>query len=143
MRRRIGIEAGLWSVRDAEAFLVLDPAPQCLRLLVEAQPSDPGEAVAAAAAIDAVLDRAGCAIPRVHHGDGAATWAVGDAARDRAHHIRVGLEDTLELADGRRARDNAELIAAAVALVRRRGQRPMMPPAMRPSRRREDPSAST
>jgi uncharacterized protein (DUF849 family) len=93
-------------------------------VLVEAQPRDPREAVSAAAAIDAVLDDAGITLPRVHHGEGPATWAVLEEAVDRGYDIRVGLEDTLHLADGRLARDNAELVAAAVAIVRRRGRRP-------------------
>jgi uncharacterized protein (DUF849 family) len=75
-----------------------------------------------------VLDGAGIALPRVHHGDGPATWAVLRAALDRARDVRVGLEDALEMADGQRARDNAELIAAAAALVRRHGYRLAAPP---------------
>ena len=31
--------------------------------------------------------------------------------------MRIGLEDTLVLADGRLARDNAELVAAAVVMI--------------------------
>jgi len=95
VRRGIGIEAGVWTVDDARALVALGLASQCLRLLVEAQPRDPGEAVAAAAAIDAVLDGAAITLPRVDYGDGLATWAVLDAALDRAHDVRIGLEDTL------------------------------------------------
>ncbi|HLJ61514.1 MAG TPA: 3-keto-5-aminohexanoate cleavage protein [bacterium] len=126
-RRGIGIEAGLWSVDDARAFVASGLASRCLRVLVEVQPQDAGAAVADAAAIDAVLDTAGITLPRVHHGEGAATWAVLDAALDRGRDIRIGLEDTLWLADGRPARDNAELVAAAVQMVRTHGHRPAPP----------------
>ena len=123
-RRGIGIEAGLWSVADARAFVASGLAARCLRVLVEAQPLPPENAVAAAAAIDAELDAARIALPRVHHGEGAATWAVLAAAVDGGRDIRIGLEDTLELPDGRRAPDTAALVAAAVLMARRRGREP-------------------
>jgi uncharacterized protein (DUF849 family) len=53
----------------------------------------------------------------VHHGDGVASWAVSQRGLRRGHGMRTGLEDTTVLADGRRARDNAELVRAAVALL--------------------------
>ena len=124
MRRGIGIEAGLWSVDDVRSFVASDLAAWCLRVLVEALPSDPEQAVAAAAAIDAALDDGEIWLPRLHHGDGVATWAVLDTALALGRDIRVGLEDTLRLSDGAPARDNAALVAAAVQMVRRRGHRP-------------------
>ncbi|HEV2357678.1 MAG TPA: 3-keto-5-aminohexanoate cleavage protein [bacterium] len=124
LRRGVGIEAGLWSMEDARAFIASGLAGRCLRVLVETQPADPEEAVAAAAAIDAALDAAGIGLPRVHHGEGPATWAVLAAALDRGRDIRVGLEDTVTLPDGRRAPDNAALVAEAVRMVRRHGREP-------------------
>lgn len=134
IRRGIGIEAGLWSVADVRTLAASDLAARCLRVLVEAQPLDPQEAVAAAAAIDAALDAAAIRLPRVHHGEGPATWAVLDAALDRGRDIRIGLEDTLRLPDGRRARDNAELVVEAVAMARRHGYRPSRPAEPGPAR---------
>jgi len=128
LRRRVGIEAGVWSVEDARMLVETGLGPRCLRILVEAQPPDGSEAVAAARAIDAVLDGAGVAVPRVHHGEGVATWAVLEAALARGRGIRIGLEDTLVLAGGRRARDNAALVAEAVGMVRRHGHRPVPVP---------------
>jgi uncharacterized protein (DUF849 family) len=129
----IGVEAGLASVSDAEALAGSDLADRCLRFLVEVEEEDQGRAVAAAAAIDEVLDRAGVARPRLHHGFGMATWAVLEAALDRRRDIRIGLEDTLQLPDGTPAPDNAGLIAAAVAMVHARGLRPTSPPRSLPS----------
>lgn len=125
IRRGIGIEAGLWTADDVRALIDSGLAPWCLRLLIETQPPNPAEAVAAAGAMDAALDQAQVWLPRLHHGDGLATWAVLDAALVRGHDIRVGLEDTLQLPDGSRARDNAELVAQAVQMVRRHGHRPV------------------
>ena len=127
MRRGIGIEAGLWSVEDVRVFVDSGLAPWCLRILVETLPPDPADAVAAASAIDAALDDAEIWLPRLHHGDGLATWAVLDAALGVPRDIRIGLEDTLVLPDGGRARDNANLVEAAVQLVRRHGHRPATP----------------
>ena len=55
--------------------------------------------------------------PRLHHGYGLATWHVLRAAVALGRDIRVGLEDTVVLADGTPATSNAELVAAAVALA--------------------------
>jgi uncharacterized protein (DUF849 family) len=100
--RGIGIEAGLATTEDAEALVASDLAPH--RVLVEV---DGG--VAEARAIDAVLDRAGHAAPRLHHGYGVATSGVLRAPKARGHDVRIGLEDTLELPDGAPA-SNAELV---------------------------------
>jgi uncharacterized protein (DUF849 family) len=110
--RGIGIEAGLSSTGDAEALVASSLQP--VRVLVEIDDESlPGdEAVARAAAIDAILDDRA---PRLHHGMGPATWAVIEAAVRLGHDVRVGLEDVLVLPDGAPAQDNAALVAAARA----------------------------
>lgn len=115
----VGVEAGLASTDDGEALAVSGLAEGLLRVLVEVPQDDPEEAVAAARAIDGLLDSAGIAAPRLHHGEGPATWAVLRAAVRAGRNIRVGLEDTLVLPDGRPAADNAELVRAAAALLSR------------------------
>ena len=77
-------------------------------------------AVAAAAAIDAVLDGAGIDRPRLHHGYGPATWAVLAAAVPLGRDIRVGLEDVLELPGGEIAPGNAALSRRRLGRARRR-----------------------
>jgi uncharacterized protein (DUF849 family) len=108
----IGVEAGLATPADAEALVEgpLRPA----RVLVEID-DETVDAVPAAAAIDAVLDRAGHTAPRLHHGFGPATWAVLDAATARGHDVRIGLEDVLVLPDGTPAPGNEALVYAARA----------------------------
>ncbi|MDA0180796.1 3-keto-5-aminohexanoate cleavage protein [Solirubrobacter phytolaccae] len=108
----IGIEAGVWTAADAEHLLSTGVGVR--RILVEPRSENAHEAIAVADEIDAVLDAAGNEVPRLHHGVGAATWAVMDAAVPRGHDIRIGLEDVTTLPDGRRAPDNAALVVEAV-----------------------------
>ena len=68
-------------------------------------------AVAHCCEIEAALDEAGIAAPRLHHGEDLATWAVIDAALERGRDVRIGLEDTLVMADGSPAPSNAALVA--------------------------------
>lgn len=125
--KRIGIEAGLWTVADAEAFVRSGLAERCLRILIEPRESDALEAIATADAIVAVLDRHGIRLPRVLHGEGRPAWAVLEAALERGYDVRIGFEDTLELPDGTRAVDNGSLVAAAVRIVEQHGHRPAPP----------------
>jgi uncharacterized protein (DUF849 family) len=113
----VGIEAGVWTLRDVGALRRSGFAGELVRVLIE--PSDPdGDAAARRAwEIDAALDAAGIDAPRLHHGHERATWTVLERAVAGDRDIRVGLEDTLVLADGTPARDNAQLVAAAVALA--------------------------
>ena len=87
------------------------------RILVEPRSENADEAVIVAEEIDAALDAAGIATPRLHHGVGPATWAVLDAAIPRGREIRIGFEDVLTLPDGRRAPDNAALVVEADAAL--------------------------
>lgn len=108
----VGIEAGVWTAYDA-AMLASSGVP-VRRVLVEPRSEHAEDAVATAREIDAALDRGGVRAPRLHHGVGPATWAVLDAAVGLGHEIRIGLEDTLTLPDGRRAPDNAALVVEAI-----------------------------
>jgi uncharacterized protein (DUF849 family) len=119
VRRGVGIEAGLLSLDDAHAFVRAGVATRCVRVMVEPLDADPDAAVAHAAAIEDLVTAAGVTLPQVHHGDGVASWSVNRRAIPRGHGIRTGLEDTPQLPDGRLARDNAELVSAAAALLDR------------------------
>jgi uncharacterized protein (DUF849 family) len=121
-RRGVGIEAGLASVDDAHRLAGLGIADRCLRVLVEIDEEADGEtARAAAEEIDRELDEARIDTARLHHAFGKATWAVLEAAIQRGRDIRVGLEDTLVLPDGRTAGDNADLVRHAAAVSGSRG----------------------
>ena len=112
----IGIEAGVWTVEEADALADTGLADRVLRVLVEPMDGDDDAATRRARAIDERLDAHGITAPRVHHGEGPATWSVLKQAIQRGHGIRVGLEDTLVLPDGTRAGRNADLVRAAAHL---------------------------
>jgi uncharacterized protein (DUF849 family) len=115
--RGVGIEAGLLSLADAEAFVGSGLAPRCVRVLLEPLDADPEAAVAHAAAMEEVLAAAGIGLEQVHHGDGIASWAVNERGLARGHGIRTGLEDTTVLPDRRPAPDNAACVRAAAELI--------------------------
>lgn len=115
--RHIGIEAGLLSVPDAEAFVATELAAFCVRVMVEPLNPDPDAATLHAEAIERILGDGGVSLPQIHHGDGIASWAVNRRAIARGHGIRTGLEDTPALPDGRLAAGNGELVAAAAAML--------------------------
>ena len=94
LARGVGIEAGLLSVADSQAFLRSGLARYCVRALIEPLDPDLGDAVAHAEAIERSLADGGVRLEQVHHGDGIASWAVNRSAAARGHSIRTGLEDT-------------------------------------------------
>jgi uncharacterized protein (DUF849 family) len=115
LERNVGVEAGVWTPEAARTLLETGLAERCLRVLVEPVTPEVDVALARVAAIEEAL--ADLPVAQLHHGDGQATWAIIERAVGLGRDIRIGLEDTLALPDGRQARDNAELVAAAVELV--------------------------
>ena len=113
----VAVEAGVWSVADADQLAASEFGSRVLRILIEPHDGVAEVAVAVAANVEAALDGHGLAAPRLHHGYGPATWPVLRAAIRLGRDIRVGLEDTTVLADGRVASGNGELVEAAVRLV--------------------------
>jgi uncharacterized protein (DUF849 family) len=118
LSRGVAIEAGLLSIEDARAFVLSGLAGRCRRVLIEPLDADPGAAVQHAASMEDIVVSAGIALEQVHHGYDIACWAVNRRALDRGHGIRTGLEDVTLLPDGKLARDNADLVAAAARLIR-------------------------
>lgn len=109
----VGIEAGVWSVQDAERLASSGLGDRVTRVLVE--PVDVGieEAIGVVEQIHAALDRLGVAAPRLQHGDGEATWVLLRDAIARGVDTRIGLEDTQYEPDGARTTGNAALVRAA------------------------------
>jgi uncharacterized protein (DUF849 family) len=118
-RGLVGIEAGVWSVADAERLAATGLAGALTRVLVEVIDVPREAAPGAARAIDAALDRLGVTAPRLHHGEEEATWPVLEQAVALGRDTRVGLEDTLLLPDGSPAAGNAELVALACRRIDR------------------------
>lgn len=109
----VGIEAGVWSVADAEALVASGLAGRMTRVLVEPVAVGRDDALAVISAIHQVLDRHDVAVPRLQHGDGDAVWILLEDAAARGIDTRIGFEDTLLLPDGTRAASNAALVRAA------------------------------
>ena len=106
----VGIEAGAFTLADADALLAAPWASQVSRVLVEVIfEHDDTAAVALAYAIDAEVEPLGR--PRLWHGDGRANWAVADEGARLGRDIRVGLEDAIVGRDGGLAPSNAEQVA--------------------------------
>jgi uncharacterized protein (DUF849 family) len=118
LSRGVALEAGLLTSDDARVFVASGLAERCRRVLIEPLDLDPETAVRHAATMEEIVVSAGISLEQVHHGYGVACWAVNRRALDRGHGIRTGLEDVTVLPDGSPARDNADLVMAAVALVR-------------------------
>lgn len=113
----IGIEAGVWTVTDVRRLAESGMAEQLVRVCIE--PVDlPAEGAAEfVAQIHRELDGQRIEAPRLQHGDGEATWVLLKDAIRRRISTRIGLEDTFDLPDGARTRDNEALVAAAHALM--------------------------
>lgn len=113
----MGVEAGLWSISDAERFIALPDAKKCLRVLIEVNEQDFDEAMAVATGIISVLEQAKFELPILLHGDEASVWPMFNLAIARGYDGRIGLEDGKLLPEGKEAEDNADLIRAAVVLA--------------------------
>ncbi|WP_433717353.1 3-keto-5-aminohexanoate cleavage protein [Actinoplanes sp. CA-051413] len=105
----VGVEAGVWSPRDAER---LDGVPVD-RILIEILDTPAADAVAAA---DAILDRLAVTGPRLLHGEQDACWPLIAHAGRLGLPTRIGLEDTLVTDDGRPATGNADLVRRALRI---------------------------
>lgn len=114
MERGVGVEAGIWSGTDgAERFAASPLGPHVLRVLAEVTDHDPATAGATARQLLAGIGDAH-GRPVLLHGEEGGAWPVLALAGRLGLGRRIGLEDTLLLPDGRRARSNAELVAAAL-----------------------------
>lgn len=122
LSRGVGIEAGLLTSDDARAFVRSGLAGRCRRVLIEPLDAEPNAALLHAAEMEDIVVSAGITLEQVHHGYGPACWAVNRRGVERGHGIRTGLEDITLLPDGRPARDNADLVAAAARLIRSSGR---------------------
>lgn len=118
----IGVEAGLASVPDTYRLLESGLAERCVRLLIEIETQDLAQALREAEAIEILLDEALLRVPRLLHGVDATAWPLLELSLQQGYDVRIGLEDTLTLPDGRLASSNAELITQAKILAKKAGR---------------------
>jgi uncharacterized protein (DUF849 family) len=109
----VGIEAGVWSVEDAERLAASGAGGRVTRILVEPVEAGAAGAVAIVEDVHDALDGLGLAAPRLQHGDGDATWVLLTEAVRRGLDTRIGLEDTLREPDGARTTGNVALVRSA------------------------------
>jgi uncharacterized protein (DUF849 family) len=112
----VGIEAGVWTVQDAERLAASGLGGRVLRVCVEPVELPAAGAVAFVEEIHRALDRLGLVAPRLQHGDGEATWVLLSDAVRRGIATRIGLEDTQYEPNGARTAGNEALVRAARAL---------------------------
>jgi len=117
LSKGIGVEAGIWSVADAEKFIADPNARACLRVLIEINEEGLAEGMAAAHRIIGVLSRAGIQLPQLLHGRDRTMWPFYKEALRLGLDGRIGLEDGKQLPSGLEADGNAALIRAARALT--------------------------
>ncbi|MEV8089773.1 3-keto-5-aminohexanoate cleavage protein [Streptomyces nigra] len=117
LERGVGVEAGIWSGTDGAARFAASPlGPRVLRVLAEVTDPDPGSAVTTARSLLAELGPAH-GRPMLLHGEDGGAWPVLRLAGRLGLATRIGLEDTLVLPDGERARSNADLVTEALRLL--------------------------
>jgi uncharacterized protein (DUF849 family) len=127
--RGVDVEVGLCDADAADVFLkagLVNQQPigssqmstsRFIRVLLEPQEQIMERALESVRGIEKVLDSGAIQLPRLLHGTEATVWPMMDEAIARGYDVRVGLEDTLLMPDGRIARDNTELIEEAVRRV--------------------------
>lgn len=115
----IGIEAGVWSAGDAQLLAESGFATTVTRVLVEVHEPSAVGALRRAAQIHDALNTYGIMAPRLQHGVGEGAWILLRDAAERGIDSRVGLEDVLTSPRGGIARDNADLVDEAQAIIGR------------------------
>ena len=118
LSRGVDVEAGLCDAAAAQIFLNSGLAARCIRVLLEPQEQEFERALETVREMERVLESGVAELthlfPYVLHGTEATSWRIMNEAIARSYSIRIGLEDTLVMPDGRVARDNTELVAEAV-----------------------------
>jgi len=117
LSRGVEVEAGLCGAVDAQVFLKSGLAARCLRVLLEPQEQEFDRAIAAVNAMEEVLKSGAVDLPVLLHGTEATAWPMLEEAIARGYDLRIGLEDTLVMPDGRTTKNNAELVTEAVRRV--------------------------
>lgn len=118
MEREIGIEAGLWSLEDVEAWAASPVRDESRRVLLEL-PDGLGEdeVVELSRAMVGGVRAVSPEMPILLHGEGESAWPAVRHALRLGLQTRIGFEDVLHLPDGAPAPDNAALVRAARELA--------------------------
>ncbi|AJT40930.1 3-keto-5-aminohexanoate cleavage protein [Psychromicrobium lacuslunae] len=114
LARGVAVEAGIFHPAAARAWSRWPKRESStLRILIELPEGlDAAEVPSAAEEILAILSNSNTQLPMLLHGEGSSCWPAIHYALRHGFQLRLGLEDTLELPDGRTAPDNAALFLA-------------------------------
>ncbi|RCV54885.1 3-keto-5-aminohexanoate cleavage protein [Marinitenerispora sediminis] len=115
--RQVALEARLGTVQAARILTASGLADAFAYVLIGPAEPTVAQALETVTAVEAVLDRAGVALPRLLHGREQTAWPLLDTAIAADRDIRIGLEDTLLAPDGQEAEDNAGLVSQALARI--------------------------
>ncbi|WP_189849847.1 3-keto-5-aminohexanoate cleavage protein [Streptomyces omiyaensis] len=111
--RGVAVEAGLRPGTAGPALFARSPLALRVRRVAAEVPEAAGRGTETEAWPRALA--AGSGVPLLVHGVGATAWPVLRLARELGAAGRIGLEDSLVLPDGTRARSTAEQVRAALA----------------------------
>jgi uncharacterized protein (DUF849 family) len=115
--RGVGVEAGIWDATGLEAWRQSPVRARTLRVLVEL-PDEAADVVQRhAEGLIAHVRLEDPDVPILLHGEQNSAWPAFTLAVELGLASRIGLEDTLALADGRIAPDNAALVRSAAAFL--------------------------
>ena len=111
----VGVEAGLWHVEGARAWLESPLRAACVRVLVELGDGldEVATVVEADRILDVLRDVPGDPPPILLHGQESSAWPALRHAATLGLQARIGLEDVLVLPGGTLAPGNATLVTAA------------------------------
>ncbi|MCV7372511.1 3-keto-5-aminohexanoate cleavage protein [Mycolicibacterium arabiense] len=112
----VGVEIGLFHAEAVASWAESEMVEHCMRVMIELQGNQD------ASVADDMLARVRAAdtpAPVLLHGLDESCWPLLEHAGSCDVQTRIGMEDTLRLPDGSTAPGNAELVAAAVALLSR------------------------
>ncbi|MBB2912735.1 uncharacterized protein (DUF849 family) [Streptosporangium becharense] len=112
-RLGVGVEAGVWSVDDADALAAT--GLECTRVLVEIIDGAADTAVPRAHAVLDRLTERDVRGPRLLHGEEGPAWILLDEAGKLGLATRIGLEDVLHSPVGDPVGGNADLVRLARA----------------------------
>lgn len=113
IKKRVKIEAGLNEAKAAEIFVNSNLDKYCERILIEPEEERLEEALLTVSEIENFLKQNNSELKILLHGFNSASWGLLREAKKRGYDSRMGLEDTIFLESGKKAKNNLELIKEA------------------------------
>lgn len=117
LSKNVMIEAGLNDKKAAEIFAESGLRNGCIRVLLEPESEIFSEAVQSVTEMENVLNNYDIKIPRLLHGFNSVAWKILREAKKRGYDGRIGMEDTIQLENGKSVTGNLEIMNEAVRLI--------------------------